>query len=489
MNLTSLLSHLAQTQTGHPAIVTRWGEIDYQTFDAQVNFISQWLLARGMRSGKRIALMVGDEILLATLIFACARIGVTFICIPRSYTPSQRNALADLAQIDYLIKDQREVSISEVSSFYLDVTIWSSFDPSSGQNSPININEAPDLLMIVIGSGSTGKSKLIPLEHQQMHARVSVLTEVYEFKSTDRTGTMAHLEYTAAITRLFACLTHGSSFVILDRESFDLASVKKTYGITRLSATVFHVENMLLEAQNFAEPPLAGVQLSVTSSPVSDHLRQRVLEKLTQHFWVVYGTNEVWTATVAKPNQILTHQRTIGTAVSGVSIKIVDDHFNTLPPNTVGHICIQSRGSIDHYLNADESDDWVFKEGWFIPKDMGMLTSDGHLIFYGRSDNMMIFNGINIYPAEIENCLADHECVLDVVAIPWSDPMHHQIPVAIVSLSSPINEDELMRFCEKILGFRTPQRIFIVPKLHRNKQGKITQETLAQLIREIGDQP
>jgi len=69
-----------------------------------------------------------------------------------------------------------------------------------------------------------------------------------------------------------------------------------------------------------------------------------------------------------------------------------------------------------------------------------------------------------------------------------NDPMHHQIPVAIVSLSSPSTEHDLLRFCNEMLGFRSPQRIFIVPKLHRNKQGKITQETLTQLIEEIGQQ-
>lgn len=488
MNLTSLLSHLAQTQARHPAIVTRWGQIDYQTFDAQVNFISQWLLARGMRSGKRIALLMGDEILLATLIFACARIGATFICIPRSCTPSQRNTWAQLAEIDYLIKDQREVSIPEVSSFYLNATIWSSFDLRSAQNFPISINEKPDLLMIGIGSGSTGKSKLIPLDHQLMLARTALLNETYELKRIDRTSNMAHLEYTSVTTRLFACLAYGSSFVILDYESFDLASLKKTYGITQLIGTVFHVENMLLGTQNLSEPPLAGIHLSIISSPVSDRLRHRVLEKLTKYLWIGYGTNEVGYATLAKSNQVLTHPRTVGKVAPGVSIKIVDEHFNTLPPNTVGHICIQSRGSIDHYLNADEYDQRVFKEGWFIPKDMGMLTSDGHLIFCGRSDNMMIFNGINIYPAEIENCLADHHCVSDVIAIPLNDSIHHQIPVAIVSLSNPATEQDLLSFCKEILGFRSPQRIFIVPKLHRNKQGKITQETLTQLIQEIGEQ-
>ena len=75
-----------------------------------------------------------------------------------------------------------------------------------------------------------------------------------------------------------------------------------------------------------------------------------------------------------------------------------------------------------------------------------------------------------------------------MIALPLSDPMHHQIPTAIVSLASPTTEQELLYYCQEILGFRAPQRIFIVPKLNRNRQGKITQETLAQLIEEIGKQ-
>jgi acyl-coenzyme A synthetase/AMP-(fatty) acid ligase len=430
--------------------------------------------------------MIGNEILLACLIFALARLGITFMVIPRSATPSQRQAWAGAAQIDYLVKDTPQVSILGVSSYFIDPVIKYHCDSDDGN--PPTINGVPELLMVLIGSGSTGRAKLIPITHKQMKVRAEVINEVYEYTPQDRTATMAHMEYAAAITRLFSIFELGSSFVFLDRANFDLQRLQADYALTRLSSTVFHVECMLAEAKGSSEPLLGDLQLSVTSSLVTENLRHRITNYLTKNLWIAYGTNEVWTTTIATPNDVLTHPRTVGKLAPGAQIQIVDDNFKALPPNTVGLICIKARGAVDHYLNLDADDETVFRDGWFIPRDVGMMTPDGHLIFYGRSDNLMIHNGINIYPTEIENCLANHPCVKDAIAIPFSHPIHHQIPVAIVSLLQRATAEELLRYCEELIGFRAPQRIFIVAELCRNKQGKIPRETVTKLIEEINQQ-
>jgi acyl-coenzyme A synthetase/AMP-(fatty) acid ligase len=407
--------------------------------------------------------------------------------IPRSATPSQSQAWVDAALIDCLIKDSPQTVIPGVSSYYIDPR--AKHHPVGDNDDPLPINEAPKLLMIVIGSGSTGRAKLIPITHKQMQVRVEIINEVYEYTAQDRTATMAHMEYAAAITRLFAILELGSTFVFLDRTNFDLQKLQANYALTRLSTTVFHVESMLAEATGSSERLLGDLHLSVSSSPVSDNLRQRIMRHLTKNLWIAYGTNEVWTTTIAKPSNVLAHSRTVGKLAPGVAIKIVDENFKVLPPNTVGLICIQSRGAIVGYLNSEPSDASAFRDGCFIPKDVGMMTPDGHLIFYGRSDNLMIYNGVNIYPTEIENCLANHPCVKDAIAIPFSHPVHHQIPVAIVSLSQAVTAEELLRYCQGLIGFRAPQRIFIVAELSRNKQGKIPKETIVKLIEEINQQP
>lgn len=486
MNITESLHRLSPREGNLDALILPESIINYRTLENHVTHLCYWLTSRNIKPPHRVALIISNELLLAIIIIACARIGVTFLTIPRSASKLQQKVWCNRAEISFLIKDDRHISIPGISSFYLD-QIPEHIATAENKNESYLINQHPDLLMIIIGSGSTGQPKLIPITQAQMLERAKVINEAYEFTPQDRIATMAHLEYTAAITRLFASLETKAAFVIMNRHKFDLPSLNKIYGITRLSATVFHVQHMLIEAKNYEEPALGNIHLSISSSPVSDHLRHEIIKKLTPNLWIAYGTNEVWTTTLAKPKDVLMHPQTVGTLAPGAKVKIVDQNFEELPPNSIGLICIQARGAVNHYLNEKQTDMMPFQGEWFIPKDFGMMTADGHLIFYGRSDNLMIFNGINIYPAEIENCLADHECVLEVVAIPWSDPVHHQIPVAIVSVCSPTSEDELMRFCEKILGFRAPQRIFIVPKLNRNKQGKITQETLAQLIREIGD--
>lgn len=488
MNLTSQLYFLSQTRAHDVALSTHSSQIDYQTLERRVNYWVSWCKQRNFTPQRRVGLMIRDEVLLASLILALARLGITFMTIPRSATSSQQYLWTQAAQIDFLVKDDQALNIPEVSSFYLAPNSGPTGDDLSDSfSSPIAINEDPQALMIVVGSGSTGRPKLIPISHAQMQNRIEVIHEVYEYKMDDRTATMAHLEYTAGITRLFASLGNGTVFVILDRDNFDLHRLLSDYALTRLSATVFHVENMLIDAKGSQEPLLKNLHLSVSGSPVSDHLRHRIIRHLTPNLWIAYGTNEVWTTSVAKPQDVLAHPRTLGRIAPGAEVQIVDEHFKPLPANQVGMICIRARGSIEQYLHPEANDALIFRDGWFIPKDLGLMTTDGHLIFYGRNDNLMIYNGINIYPAEIENCLANHPCVLDVIAIPLSHPIHHQIPVAIVSLSEVTSAHALLQYCEAHLGFRAPQQIFIVPSLERNKQGKLTQATLEKILSNLND--
>lgn len=485
MNLTHLLQRLATTRPNAIALSTKTIQINYQTLERHVNYWCHWCLIRGISQQRRVALMIGNEFLLASFIFALARLGVTFMTIPRSATSSQRSTWAHEADIDFLIKDDREVTIFSISSFYVEAPI-DQHKISDTTQLPCLINDSPKILMIVIGSGSTGKAKLIPITHGQMQQRIITINAAYEYTPNDRTATMAHLEYTGGITRLFSILWQGSTFVLLDRENFDLQSLQKIYDLTRLSATVFHVENMLKQALDHEEPILGNLHLSVTSSPLSDSLRAKIIRYLTKNLWIAYGTNEVWTTTIAKPSDVLQYSQTVGKLAPGSEIQIVNDKFEPLPPEHVGHICIRAQGAIDHYLHAESGDNLVFKDGWFMPKDLGMLKHDGHLIFYGRSDNMMICNGINIYPAEIENCLANHPNVKDAVAIPIEHPIHHQVPIAIVSLLQPIDPEFLENYCKENLGFRAPAKIYVLAELHRNQQGKISREVLGNLLEAIG---
>jgi len=117
------------------------------------------------------------------------------------------------------------------------------------------------------------------------------------------------------------------------------------------------------------------------------------------------------------------------------------------------------------------------------PGDLGVLTDDEQLIFKGRADDMMLFDGINIYPAEIEAVLAAHEAVGEAAAFPLKSEVHQDIPVAAVTLRAPVTEGELLAFCRARLGARTPQRIVAVEEFPRSPAGKILKRELPNVLR------
>ena len=100
---------------------------------------------------------------------------------------------------------------------------------------------------------------------------------------------------------------------------------------------------------------------------------------------------------------------------------------------------------------------------------------------------MMIFNGINIYPAEIEQALLMHPKIDDAISFPIKHPVHQEIPVAAVSLKKQqiISEKEVIQHCKSDIGSNSPHRVFILNKLPRNERGKILISKLLKEIREF----
>jgi len=123
----------------------------------------------------------------------------------------------------------------------------------------------------------------------------------------------------------------------------------------------------------------------------------------------------------------------------------------------------------------------------FLPGDLAKLDADGTITHMGRSDQMMIFNGINIFPAEIETVLSNHPSVRDAISFPISHPVHQDVPVAAISKNknSPVVEQELLDYCSERLGPRSPRRIFIIDEIPRNERGKVIRSLLFDAIRSV----
>jgi acyl-CoA synthetase (AMP-forming)/AMP-acid ligase II len=174
---------------------------------------------------------------------------------------------------------------------------------------------------------------------------------------------------------------------------------------------------------------------------------------------------------------------TIGSVLPRVTLQIVDGADKELPCGEVGMIRVRAAGNADRYHDDAEATATAFRGGWFYPGDLGMLTDEGQLIYKGRADDMMLFDGINIYPAEIEGVLTAHEAVVEAAAFAFQSEVHQDVPAVAVTLRAPVAEAELLAFCRARLGQRAPQRIIVVADFPRNSAGKILKRDLPGLLK------
>ena len=160
-------------------------------------------------------------------------------------------------------------------------------------------------------------------------------------------------------------------------------------------------------------------------------LRNKIKQRVTDNLYVLWGTNESHTATITKPSEVFLTPHSVGHLFPGFSIKIVDGNGQSVPAGIDGEVRLASPTIIDGYLGDKDATKKAFHDQWFHTGDLGHLTTDGQLVHRGRVDDMMIVGGVNVYPAEVEECLLAVDGVSDAIVKPLPHPQVQDIPVAL----------------------------------------------------------
>jgi acyl-coenzyme A synthetase/AMP-(fatty) acid ligase len=202
-------------------------------------------------------------------------------------------------------------------------------------------------------------------------------------------------------------------------------------------------------------------------------------DALTDNLWVLYATSEVGMISRASPDQHDTFPEGVGFPADGVTVEILDANGERVAPGEIGEIRVRKPGFFQGYMGETSEN---FADGWFYPRDLVSMRQGEPLIFHGRADDVMILNGINIYPTAIEDVLEAQPGVVEAVAYPVKSRIHGEIPVAAVVLKEDArcNPAELLDRCRAALGVRAPRQIFVVESLPRNASGKVLRRVLAE---------
>lgn len=487
LNITFDLIRHARERPGKTALVTVDQDISYLKLDKLVWISAQYLHHQGVRIGDVVAFTFQSELSLCLVLLGLARLGATSLCVPKSAAPLQRFTWELAAQATIFITDRGSKFPSRLPTIHFDRNALAGGRPIDFDIMPA---QTDTFISIGIGSGTTGRPKLIPLTHRQMRGRCAVLDKTM-YAADSRALYLASLEFTSTQTLFFCLLNIGATFIspgLQFKKTVDITSFSKDKSVNLIGMSVFHAENILKDT------PESGLKLfsflktlKISSSTVSDNLRLRIRDHLTENLAVVFGTNECLSVSSATAPAVFEVSDTVGQPLDGIQLEIVDMAGLPVKTDTAGMIRLKSPGLVDGYLNDPDSTRKAFVDGWFYSGDFGKMTEGGHLIHLGRSDQMMIYNGINIFPGEIEACLAAHPSVADVAAFPLPHPVHQHLPVCAVSLrsGSRLSTDDLQAYAIDHLGIKAPKKIFTLDEIPRNEQGKLVRNKLVEKIRSL----
>ncbi|MFA5631185.1 MAG: AMP-binding protein [Porticoccaceae bacterium] len=483
-NITLDLIEYAQSTPDETALIVSDREISYRELNQLTWQCAQYLHDQGVGSGMVVAVTCANEITLALVILGLIRLGATTHSVPRSSTPLQREEMAARVEASVLISDHPERFGAGIPSIAVDYDVLTEVPCEIRKDIMPEIPDAPWLL--ITGSGTTGEPKLLPVTHAQQRARHKMEVASLRIVTADRWFELSHLDFSNAKHRLLTMLSAGAAFGLIESNLVSPIRLCQQRKFTLLGATPFHVESMLANLSDDTSMRLSAIRgLALSTATVSAGLRERIRRLLCSNLYVSYGSNETGRLTLAGPPEVYTYSGTVGIPLSGVELEIVDrETLEPLPVEDIGLIRVRSSGLINGYLGNEKATKEFFREGWFFPGDLGKLTDGGQLIHYGRADQMMIKDGINIYPAEIENVMLSHPAVREAAAVPLRHETHQDVPVCAVTLHSGtgVSEQELLTFARGRLGIRGPGAVAVVEEIPRNELGKIVRGELTKYM-------
>ncbi len=483
-NVSDIFTEAASRAPESTAVIDHGAPISYRALDAQIWRAAAWLLRSGASRGEVIASSCRSELNSLVMVMAIARIGASALTLSLVEPRAVRVETARRCAAKRIVTDSPDV---DDAGLELTVVGPDQLRGHPGMPDPGARDDDPAApWLVIIGSGSTGKPKRIDLSHRASIERNEKYRRALGLSSSDRGLCAAPFDFTATKQRFLEIMSAGGSMVFWDRERRDLVQACTQEGVSVLHANVVYLERLLESIGPQANDVLAGLRvLRVSASTVPPRLRERLVRQLTPNTYVAYGTNEFGLVSLADPREAIEHPQSVGKAVAGATLEVVDAQGRVLPVDTVGLVRIRGPGLVDRYVGDEQASARAFRDGWFYPGDLAALTESGSVLFRGRADQMMILDGINIYPAEIEQAMLEHPAVADAAAVPISSAVHQDIPVCAVALREGVasDEEELMEFALERLGVRRPRRIVVVDRIPRSTaQGKLQRDELMQSL-------
>lgn len=475
--------------------------VTYAELDRLVQQTTGYLQDLGLQPGDRVGLQLSKSLEFILLHLAVVRLGAISLPLNLAYPADEiRYFLEDSgARLFFACMENREKiepilpSLPELQEcVFLDSSKPDEFQSRLNQHLPQTYSyptcDLSDTAVIIYTSGTTGRPKGAEITHGNLTSNLEALHEAWGWRPED---VLLHVLPIFHVHGLFVALhgaLHAGATTLLMRE-FDASRTlqRMAGGDCTVFMAVPTIHQRLLDAAEAGRYDLSSVRL-ITSG--SDRLPDEVFAGFQKTFGYTllerYGMTETG-MNCSNPLKGEKRLGSVGLPLTGVQVRVVNPEVdNALPQGEIGEVQLRGPNVFKGYWKQPQKTADAFTpDGWFRTGDLGFLESDGYLTLCGRSKDLIISGGLNIYPPEVERVLAEHPAVSACAVIGCPDREWGERVTAVVVLNGTeaVSGDELIRFCrERLAPYKSPKSIVFRDSLPRNAMGKVQK---AELRKEI----
>jgi fatty-acyl-CoA synthase len=477
-----------------------WAELD-----EEINRLASALAERGAAGGSRVALMLpnGCEYLIAQQ--ALARIGATAVQIGYRLKPaeiayilSNAEPIATLVHADYLgVMGEARAQVGLGGPMIvvgrggrLDGDSVADWDAALAAASPVlpRVPRGDGGGVIVYTSGTTGKPKGASRVWNRtgLESVADMILQV-GMRTDDRHLVVCPLYHSAAPAFVAIMLSLGATIVLMNH--FDPERALDIIQRERITCSLM-VPTMIVRIANLPEETIARYDtrslrwLMSAAAPLTTEAARRFMQRFGPVLWNFYGATETGLVTLAGPGEHVTRPGTIGRALRGNEIRLLDEEGREVPTGQVGELYARNATLISGYHNNEEATRSSQRDGFFSVGDLGRVDADGYYYLESRKHDMVISGGVNIYPREIEDHLHTHPAILEAAVVGVPDPEWGETLRAFIvrRQGADLTENEVIDYCRQALAdFKRPRKVTFLAELPRNPTGKILKRELREL--------
>lgn len=494
----------ATRSPNHTALIDPSGSWTHQELQDAIEQTRQWLRDAGVRPGDRVMIACENCRAFVAIVFALsildawpvpvnARVSERELELVRNHCGARLTIYTTAVSAHARQHAQRDqAKIVDIPSLG---TLGVGRLNGEAVPEPVEENAASQVAVLLYTSGTTGQPKGVMLTHRNVLFIAAAAAKIRSLTPEDRVYAILPMSHVVGFSVVFlGTLLSGATLVLAPR--FDPVAMLQDaakYGLT----VALGVPSMFALLADYAK--LKGIRsfdlaslriIASVGAPLGSQLKSEIERLFGLTLCNGYGITEC-SPTIAqvRPESPRT-DTSVGPALPGVELKIVGPDGQTVPEGEVGELRVRGPNVMKgYYRAAEETAAVVDSEGWFNTRDLARIA-DGNLFVIGRTKEMIIRFGFNVYPVEVENVLNSHPAIVRSAVVgrraPGAQGDEEVVAFVQCTENAPVSAAELSSYAASHLApYKVPSHFVVVPEMPVTQTGKVMKDKLAKMAADM----